>query len=285
MSLESLRAQILHWSSLPPDELRARREEALPTLSHLLHELSVGRLRAAEPCPDGSWQTHPWIKQGILLCFLLGRLRPYRIGAWRFTDVDTLSLRWFSPDERVRLVPGGSAVRSGAYIAPGVVCMPPMYINVGAYVDEGTMVDSHVLIGSCAQIGKRVHLSAGAQIGGVLEPPQARPVIVEDEAFIGANCGLFEGVLIRRRAVIAAGVQLTATTPVYDLVHERILTGTPDEPVEIPEAAVVIPGCRQIDSPFARTHGLGIATPVIVKYRTPQTDARTALETALRAML
>ncbi len=284
MQPELLRAEIVRWSSCSAEELQARREEVLPILAQFVEALSAGRIRAAEPTPEGSWQTHSWVKQGILLCFRAGRLRLQRLGAWRFTDVDTLGLRWFTPAERVRLVPGGSAVRRGAYLAPGVVCMPPMYINIGAYVDEGTMVDSHVLVGSCAQIGKRVHLSAAAQIGGVLEPPAARPVIVEDDAFIGANCGLFEGVLVRRRAVLAAGVQLTATTPVYDLVYERILRGTPEAPLEIPEAAVVVPGIRLLDSPFARAHGVGLATPIIVKYRDAQTDARAALEASLRAM-
>ncbi len=284
MTVDALRAAIDTWSTLPPTELRARRRELLPILQHFLDALSAGHIRAASPLPDGTWQVHPWVKQGILLCFRAGQLRTVRLGAWRFTDVDTLPLRWFTPEDHVRMVPGGSAVRRGAYIAPNVVCMPPMYINVGAYVDEGTMVDSHALIGSCAQIGKRVHVSAGVQIGGVLEPPMARPVIVEDDAFLGAHCGLFEGVLVRRRAVIAAGVQLTATTPLYDVVHERVLTGTPDSPVEVPEDAVVVPGTRSLRSPFAVEHGLGIVTAVIVKYRDPRTDARTALEEALRMM-
>lgn len=284
MTPELLQAQIIRWSTSPLEELHAHRKELLPVLASFVRALSAGRIRAAEPTPEGSWRVHAWVKQGILLCFRLGRLRLYRLGAWRFTDVETLGLRWFTPDDRVRLVPGGSTVRTGAYLAPGVICMPPMYINIGAYVDEGTMVDSHVLVGSCAQIGRRVHLSAGAQIGGVLEPPTARPVIVEDDVFIGANCGLFEGVLVGRRAVLAAGVQLTATTPIYDLVHERILRGTPEAPVEIPEAAVVIPGFRLLDSVFARAHGLGVATPIIVKYRDTQTEARAALEASLRAM-
>jgi 2,3,4,5-tetrahydropyridine-2-carboxylate N-succinyltransferase len=284
MSWDDLRTGIEFWNARPEEELRRHRHELLPLLQRFLQALSRGQLRVATPEPDGSWHIHPWIRAGIVLCFRAGQLREYALGEWHFTDVDTLSLRWFSPADRVRLVPGGSAVRLGAYVAPGVVCMPPMYINIGAYVDEGTMVDSHALVGSCAQIGKRVHISAGTQIGGVLEPPNARPVIVEDEVFLGANCGLFEGVLVRRRAVLAAGVQLTATTPVYDLVREQILTGTPDAPVEIPEAAIVVPGVRALPSAFARMYGLGIATPVIVKYRDSRTEARVALEEALRRM-
>ncbi|MEN3026337.1 MAG: 2,3,4,5-tetrahydropyridine-2,6-dicarboxylate N-succinyltransferase [Chlorobiota bacterium] len=284
MTVEELRAAITRWSNASPDALRAEREAVIHDVRALLDALSRGEVRAASPQPDGSWQVHSWVKQGILLCFRVGQLSPMRLGGWHFTDIDLLPPRWFAPEDRVRLVPGGSTVRTGAYVAPTVICMPPMYINVGAYVDEGTMVDSHALIGSCAQIGKRVHVSAGAQIGGVLEPPTARPVIVEDEVLIGANCGLFEGVLVCRRAVLAAGVQLTATTPVYDLVHERLLTGTPESPIEIPEAAVVVPGVRGISTEFARAHRLGIVTPLIVKYRDRQTDARTALEEALRAM-
>lgn len=284
MSWDELRAALEAWSVRPEEELRQHRDELLPVLQRFLEVLSSGQLRVATPEPDGSWTVHAWVRRGIVLCFRAGRLRQYALGEWRFTDVDTLSLRWFSPEDRVRLVPGGSAVRFGAYVAPGVVCMPPMYINIGAYVDEGTMVDSHALVGSCAQIGKRVHMSAGVQIGGVLEPPNARPVIVEDEVFLGANCGLFEGVLIRRRAVLAAGVQLTATTPVYDIVHERILTGTPEAPVEIPEAAIVVPGVRALPSAFARRHGLGVSTPLIVKYRDARTESRVALEEALRSM-
>lgn len=284
MKPEELRQHIEEWGKRAPAEIEASRERLVPLLRSFLHALSTGQIRAATPEPDGSWRVHPWVKDGILLCFRIGRLRRYQIGDWSFTDVDTLGVRSVAPQSRIRLVPGGSAIRTGAYVAPTVVCMPPMYINIGAYVDEGTLVDSHVLVGSCAQIGKRVHLSAGTQIGGVLEPPMARPVIVEDDALIGANCGLFEGVLVRRRAVIAAGVQLTATTPLYDLVHERLLTGTPEAPVEVPEGAVVVPGVRLLNSPFARTHGIGIATPVIVKYRDARTDARTALEDALRSM-
>ncbi len=284
MNPQELRQAIESWSSQPHHVLQLHRRELLPLLEHFLQALSRGEIRAATPHPDGVWHVHPWVKAGILLCFRVGQLRTYRLGQWRFTDVDTFGVRWFVPEDRVRLVPGGSAVRTGAYLAPGVVCMPPAYINVGAYVDTGTMVDSHALVGSCAQIGKHVHVSAGVQIGGVLEPPNARPVIVEDEVFLGAHCGLFEGVLVRRRAVLAAGVQLTATTPVYDLVYERILTGTPDTPIEIPEAAVVVPGVRSLGSPFARVHGLGIATALIVKYRDARTEARVALEDALRVM-
>jgi 2,3,4,5-tetrahydropyridine-2-carboxylate N-succinyltransferase len=285
MEAASLQRLLEQAATLTPQELEAQRGDLEPVLEHFLRELSAGRIRAAFRDADGQWHAVAWVKQGILLCFRLGQLREYGDGElWSFVDVHTLPVRRFRREERVRIVPGGSAVRVGAYVAPGVICMPPMYINVGAYVDEGTLVDSHALVGSCAQIGRRVHLSAGVQIGGVLEPPAARPVIVEDEAFIGANSVVVEGVLIRRRAVVAAGVVLTATTPVYDLVRERVLSGTPEAPVEIPEGAVVVPGVRALSTAYARAHGLGIATPLIVKYRDARTDARAALEGALRQM-
>ena len=190
--------------------------------------------------------------------------------------------RPFGLNDGVRIVPGGSAVRTGCYVAKGVICMPPMYINIGAYVDEGTMVDSHALVGTCAQIGRRVHISAATQIGGVLEPAGARPVIVEDDVMLGGNCGVYEGVMIRRRAVLGSGVVLNASTAVYDAARGQILRSSPDAPLEIPEGAVVIPGARPLDTDFGRQHRLSVATPVIVKYRDEKTDARTALESALR---
>jgi len=201
----------------------------------------------------------------------------------RFFDRDTLPLRdTRGVEEKVRIVPGGSSVRAGAYVGPGVVMMPPAFVNIGAYVDEGSMIDSHALVGSCAQVGKRVHLSAGAQLGGVLEPVGLRPVIVEDDAMIGGNTGVFEGTLIGRRAVLAPGVQLTASTPVYDLVRQEVYRAGPGAPLEIPAGAVVVPGSRPATSPWAREHGVALYAPVIVKYRDDRTDAATALEEALR---
>jgi 2,3,4,5-tetrahydropyridine-2-carboxylate N-succinyltransferase len=223
------------------------------------------------------------VKKGILLGFRLGELTDLSINdEFRFFDKSTYPLKKLTTADQVRLVPGGSAIRDGAFVAKGVVLMPPAYINVGAYVDEGTMIDSHALVGSCAQIGKRVHLSAGSQIGGVLEPIGAYPVIIEDEVFIGGNCGIFEGSIVKRRAVIAAGVILTGSTPVYDLVREKIYRRSADQPLVIPEGAVVVPGTRRLDKPFAREHNLALYAPVIVKYRDPNTDAATALETSLR---
>jgi 2,3,4,5-tetrahydropyridine-2-carboxylate N-succinyltransferase len=204
------------------------------------------------------------------------------ISGMPFFDKHTIPLKEMSISDNVRLVPGGSAIRTGSYIAPGVICMPPMYINIGAYVDSGTMVDSHALVGTCAQIGKNVHISAAAQIGGVLEPAGARPVIIEDNVMIGGNCGVYEGVMIRNRAVLGTGVILNASTHVYDLVNGIVIKPKAGDPLEIPANAVVIPGSRSIDSPFGREHGLSISTPLIVKYRDEKTDAKTALEDALR---
>jgi 2,3,4,5-tetrahydropyridine-2-carboxylate N-succinyltransferase len=276
------------------DELRARIEALVNSSSvsasdidqftnDFLDALERGIVRAAEPTPSGQWHVNPWVKQGILLLFRLGTLQPVHYGGVQFFDKHTLPVRQLALDDSVRLVPGGSAIRRGAYIAKGVICMPPMYINIGAYIDEGTMVDSHALVGTCAQIGRRVHISAAAQIGGVLEPANARPVIIEDEAFIGGNTGIYEGVCVRRRAVIAAGVILTASIPVYDLVHHRILRATPEQPLDIPAGAVVVPGTRTLDdSSFARDHRLSAACALIVKYRDERTEVRTALEDALR---
>jgi 2,3,4,5-tetrahydropyridine-2-carboxylate N-succinyltransferase len=248
----------------------------------LLAALESGEVRAAEPRPGGAWQVHPWVKEAILELF---RSRPaLEVGdereLWPF--VDKLGVRAFDRSAGLRLVPGGSAVRRGAHLGPGCVLMPPCYVNVGAHVGPGTLVDSHALVGSCAQVGARVHVSAGVQIGGVLEPPGARPVIVEDEAFLGGQCGLYEGVLVRERAVLGAGLVLTASTRVFDLVHERELAGEPERPLEIPPAAVVVPGTRALAHGYAREQGLALACALIVKYRDARTDARTALEGALR---
>jgi 2,3,4,5-tetrahydropyridine-2-carboxylate N-succinyltransferase len=274
-----------------PADLAERIERAYTTgeaeeslIYALLDALESGAARAAEPdsnSPTG-WRVNAWVKQGILLGFRLGKLTPMRWGGTEFLDRHLYPPRAFTLADGVRLVPGGTSIRRGACIRAGVVVMPPTYVNVGAYVGENTMLDSHVLVGSCAQIGARVHLSAGCQIGGVLEPVGASPVIVEDDAFIGGCTGLFEGVVVKRGAVIGAGVILTRATPVYDLIHERILRAEGDLPLIVPENAVVAAGSRPSRAPFAQQHGIHLYTPVIVKYRDARTDAATALEETLR---
>ena len=229
------------------------------------------------------WRANAWVKQGILLGFRLGRIEPAATGGpFPFYDKDTYPLRAIGADEGVRLVPGGSAVRDGCYLGRGVVCMPPMYVNVGAYVDDGTMVDSHALVGSCAQIGKRVHLSAAAQIGGVLEPAGAVPVVIEDEVLVGGNCGVYEGTVVRERAVLAPGVLLTGGTAVVDLVRNTVYRRDADRPLEIPPGAVVVPGSRPVRSGLGRDLGVNLYAPVIVKYRDEKTDAAVQLEDLLR---
>jgi 2,3,4,5-tetrahydropyridine-2,6-dicarboxylate N-succinyltransferase len=222
-----------------------------------------------------------WVKRGILLGFRIGTLASSGDGL-SFVDKHTYPARRFTAEEGIRVVPGGSAVRAGAYVAKGVVCMPPMYINVGAYVDEGTMVDSHALVGSCAQIGKRVHLSAAAQVGGVLEPVNASPVILEDDVLVGGNCGVYEGTIVRKRAVLAAGTVLTRGTPVYDVVRGEVLRADGERPLVIPEGAVVVPGARAVMKGKAEEWGLSVYTPVIVKYRDEKTELSSALEDLLR---
>jgi 2,3,4,5-tetrahydropyridine-2-carboxylate N-succinyltransferase len=246
--------------------------------------LNRGEIRAAERNADGKWQTNAWVKRGILLGFRMGMIVDMSPadGSLQFLDKNTYPLRKFSTDDRVRIVPGGSSIRDGAYIAPGVVCMPPMFVNTGAYVDEGTMIDSHALVGSCAQIGKRVHLSAAAQIGGVLEPAGAMPVIIEDDVIVGGNCGVYEGAIVRERAVLASGVIITGSTPVFDLMREQTYRRRGDEPLEIPAGAVVVPGARAVQSEKGREWGLSLYAPVIVKYRDEKTDAATQLEDLLR---
>lgn len=242
----------------------------------LLVALETGAIRAAERQEDGSWHANAWVKQAILCGFRRTHLAEQPGPGFPMFDKTAYPARHFGLEDGVRLVPGGSAVRRGAHLARGVVVMPPAYVNVGAFVDEGTMVDSHALVGSCAQIGKRVHLSAAAQVGGVLEPAGARPVVVEDDAFVGGLVGLFEGIVVRRRAVLASGVVITGSTVIYDLVHGRELRQ------EVPEGAVVVPGTRPASGAFAQSHGLQLAAPCIVKYRDDRTDAATALEQALR---
>lgn len=245
--------------------------------------LSRGEIRTAERAADGAWKVHSWVKQAILLGFRMGSLVEMAVSPeWRFFDKDTLPLRPALPGQNIRIVPGGSSIRDGAYLAPGVVCMPPMYVNIGAYVDEGTMIDSHALVGSCAQVGKRVHLSAAAQIGGVLEPIGALPVIIEDDVLIGGGCGVYEGTVVREKAVLAAGTILTGSTPVYDLVRQQVYRKTAEAPLEIPAGAVVVPGSRTLTSDAARQWGLSAYAPIIVKYRDAKTDRATQLEDWLR---
>lgn len=245
--------------------------------------LNRGEVRAAERGSDGTWRVNSWVKQGILLGFRMGQLVDMSASSvLRFFDKETYRTRPTTLNENIRIVPGGSSIREGAYIAAGVVCMPPMYVNVGAYVDEGTMIDSHALVGSCAQVGKRVHLSAAAQIGGVLEPVGAVPVIIEDDVLVGGGCGVYEGTIVRERAVLAAGTILTGSTPVYDLAREKIYQRTAEAPLEIPAGAVVVPGARNVRSEAGKAWGLSLYAPVIVKYRDEKTDAAVQLEDYLR---
>jgi 2,3,4,5-tetrahydropyridine-2-carboxylate N-succinyltransferase len=253
-----------------------------------LDALEAGSVRAAEKDQSsGVWRAVPWVKRGILLGFRVGGMIDMSISGTNdaglaFFDKDTYPPRPLTLQDGIRIVPGGSSIRRGAYVAAGVVCMPPMYINVGAHVGAGTMIDSHALVGSCAQVGERVHLSAAAQLGGVLEPVNASPVVIEDDVVIGGNCGVYEGTLVRRRAVIGAGVVLTRGTPVYDLEKECVHRAEFGKPLEIPENAVVVPGARAAKSTWAREQGISLQTPIIVKYRDEKTDAATALESWLR---
>jgi len=294
VSLEDLSQKIEKYFAADADAVGDA--GAMAAFEELRAALEAGRVRAAEPCPieqglldgdpanDGAsatgWRVNAWVKQGILLGFRLGHLEASGDGL-SFVDKNTYPARHFTAKDRVRVVPGGSSVRAGAYVAKGVVCMPPMYVNVGAYVDEGTMVDSHALVGSCAQIGKRVHLSAAAQVGGVLEPVNANPVILEDDVLVGGNCGVYEGTIVRRRAVLAAGTVLTRGTPVYDVVRGEVLRAEGERPLVIPEGAVVVPGARAVNKGNAKEWGLSVYTPVIVKYR----DEKTALSSALEELL
>jgi 2,3,4,5-tetrahydropyridine-2-carboxylate N-succinyltransferase len=245
--------------------------------------LNRGEVRAAEKNGNGEWLVHTWVKQGLLLGFRMGALTDMSEGNnFKFFDKDTYPARPTSIGDNVRIVPGGSTIRDGAYVAPGVVCMPPMFVNAGAYVDEGTMIDSHALVGSCAQIGKRVHISAAAQIGGVLEPVGAVPVIIEDDVLIGGNCGVYEGTIVRERAVLATGTTLTGSTPVYDLVRGEIYQRKAGRPLEIPSGAVVVPGSRAVQTEQGRNWGLSLYAAIIVKYRDEKTDTAVQLEDYLR---
>jgi 2,3,4,5-tetrahydropyridine-2-carboxylate N-succinyltransferase len=265
-------------------------DETRQAVDELLSLLERGEVRAAVREQNGKWSAVTWVKQGILLGFRVGKLIDMspsgspdsQEAAFSFFDKDTYPLRELSLGDSVRVVPGGSSIRRGSYIAPGVVCMPPMYINVGSYIGAETMVDSHALVGSCAQIGERVHLSAAAQVGGVLEPVNAAPVIVEDDVIVGGTCGIYEGTVVRAKAVIGAGVVLTRGTPVFDLVKQAVYRGSADAPLEIPEGAVVVPGARNVKGEWGEAQGISLQTPVIVKYRDEKTDHATALESWLR---
>src|SRR6267142_4502347 len=266
-----LREQIEALAAQPNKEFTAADRA---TFAEFKRALNRGEIRAAERTPDGEWRANSWVKQGILLGFRMGST--IDMSADRglpFFDKDTFPLRPMTVEDNVRIVPGGSSIRDGAYIAPGVVCMPPMFVNAGAYVDEGTMIDSHALVGSCAQIGKRVHLSAAAQIGGVLEPVGAVPVIIEDDVLVGGNCGVYEGTIVRERVVLASGTILTGGTPVYDLVNDQFYRKTAEAPLEIPAGAVVVAGSRAITKGRGPELGISVYTPIIVKYRDEQTDA------------
>ena len=276
--MPDIASEIDRLMALPVEQART---EGLALVAEFREGLNQGRYRAAEKV-DGVWQTHAWVKRGILLAFRVGiNTRRDLSGEFRFLDKDTLPLRR-ETDFDPRVVPGGSSIRDGAYIGQNVICMPPMFINIGAWVDDGSMVDSHALVGSCAQVGKRVHLSAAAQIGGVLEPPGALPVIVEDDAFVGGNCGVYEGVIVGERAVLAPGVLLTGGVRVYDTVRDAVYQRSDDTPLMIPPGAVLVPGSRPAKGEFSSKNGISVYAPVIVKYRDEKTDASTSLEAVLR---
>ena len=283
MTIASLESTVERLAAAGVD---ASKEEARQAFAALRAALSEGSVRAAEPDPTspGGWRVNTWVKRGILLGFRFGDTIDMSAdhGRWPFFDKDTLPLKSVGAWSAVRIVPGGSTVRDGAWLGRGVICMPPMFVNIGAYVGDESLIDSHALVGSCAQIGSRVHLSAAAQIGGVLEPVGALPVIVEDEALIGGNCGVYEGTIVKRRAVLAAGTIITGSTPIYDLPNDRIIEPIAGQPVIVPEGAVVVPGSRPVTSGRGREWGVSVATPVIVKYRDERTSARTALESWIR---
>jgi 2,3,4,5-tetrahydropyridine-2-carboxylate N-succinyltransferase len=262
----------------------ASRAEARVLVQELRDALSAGVVRAAEPDPStpSGWRVNAWVKRGILLAFRYGDTVEVSTSPLPFFDKDTLPLKPLTATSGVRIVPGGSSIRDGAYTGHGVICMPPMYVNIGAWIGDESLIDSHALVGSCAQIGNRVHVSAGAQIGGVLEPVGALPVIVEDDVLVGGNCGVYEGTVVKRRAVLASGTILTGSTPIYDVTRGEIIHAAPGEPLIVPEGAVVVPGSRRIQSAAGKDWELSVATPIIVKYRDEKTSARTALEEWIR---
>jgi 2,3,4,5-tetrahydropyridine-2,6-dicarboxylate N-succinyltransferase len=276
---DDLPARIDAYHALPAEALG---DEARAVFDELIDALERGEARAAEPGPDG-WRVNGWVKKGILLGFRLGRtVATEAAGPLSFVDKDTFLPRRFGVGDGVRVVPGGTAVRHGAHVGTGVIIVPPAYVNVGAFVGQGSLIDSHALVGSCAQVGQRVHLSAAAQLGGVLEPVGAMPVIVEDDVLVGGNCGVYEGTIVGRRAVLGSGVILTGSVTIYDIPRKTTYRRQGDQPLRIPEGAVVVPGSRRLTDSFAERHGLALYTPVIVKYRDEKTDAAAALEDALR---
>ncbi len=275
-----LREQIESLATRPVNEFS---EADRTVFNDLKRALNRGEVRAAEKTVEGDWRVNAWVKQGILLGFRMGKVMDMSGGSsLRFFDKDTYPIRGMTTADNVRVVPGGSSIRDGAFIARGVVCMPPMYVNAGAYVDEGTMIDSHALVGSCAQIGKRVHLSAAAQIGGVLEPVGAVPVIIEDDVLVGGGCGVYEGTIVRERAVLAAGTILTASTPVYDLVRGEVYKSEAGSSLQIPAGAVVVPGSRAVSNEWGQKWGLSLYAAMIVKYRDEKTESSVQLEDYLR---
>jgi 2,3,4,5-tetrahydropyridine-2,6-dicarboxylate N-succinyltransferase len=280
----TLEERIRALAATPRGEVLPR--EARRTIDELLDGLEAGTLRAAERGADGDWRAVDWVKAGILLAFRAGTSKVLGVGGKppivRFIDKDTVPPQLLAPSRGVRVVPGGSSIRRGAYLAPGVVCMPPMFVNVGAYVGADTMIDSHALVGSCAQIGARVHISAAAQIGGVLEPVNAAPVVIEDDVIVGGNCGVYEGTIVRAGAVLASGVILTRGTPLYDLARDTVHSPRADGRLIVPERAVVVPGARAVRGQWASSQGLSLQTPVVVKYRDAKTDLSTMLEKWLR---
>lgn len=283
MTTATLEASITRLAAAGAD---GSREEAREAFAALRLALSEGTIRAAEPdaaSPSG-WKVNAWVKRGILLGFRFGDIIDMSAdhGRWPFFDKDTLPLKTIGAWSAVRVVPGGSTVRDGAWLGRGVICMPPMFVNIGAYVGDETLIDSHALVGSCAQIGSRVHLSAAAQIGGVIEPVGALPVIVEDDVLVGGNCGVYEGTIVKRRAVLAAGTILTGSMPIYDLPNDRVIEPVAGQPLVVPEGAVVVPGTRPVASGRGREWGLSVSTPIIIKYRDERTSARTALESWIR---
>ncbi len=276
---ESLEAAILHWADCKERiDLEAARED----VNRLLDALACGTVRAARK-ENGEWRAVEWVKEGILLAFRIGRTQELPAVPAPYFDKDTLPLRdTRGVEDNIRIVPGGSSVRSGAFLGPNVIIMPPAFVNIGAFVGRDTMIDSHALVGSCAQVGQRVHLSAGAQLGGVLEPVNLRPVVIEDDVLVGGNAGVFEGTLVDERAVLDRGVQLTSSTTVYDLVRKRTYCASPTQPLTIPTGAVVVPGSRSAEGQFALEQKIQLYAPIIVKYRDASTDDATALEETLR---
>jgi|SRR5262245_24223398 len=284
MNLSELESQIECFFSLADADLSPKvREEALGVFAIFKEALDRGEVRAASRKPGGQWALHPWVKRGILLGFRVGGLADYSINDnFRYFDKETYPTKPLTINDGVRIVPGGSTVRSGAYLGRGVTIMPPAFINTGTYIDDGTMIDSHALIGSCAQIGKRCHISAAAQIGGVLEPVGALPVIIEDDVLVGGNCGVYEGAIVRQRAILAPGVILTGGTPIFDAARGVVYRREREKPLEVPAGALVVPGSRAIDFGDGKFWGLSVYTPVIIKYRDEKTEASVKLEEFLR---